>query len=104
MARKKLERGAVRNNAVSRTNTRSFRRNSPMLMRFDPFRELDRLATAPWGRARPAMPMDAYRNGDQFVVHFDLPGIDPESIDLTVEKNVLTVTAERNSATQEGAD
>jgi HSP20 family protein len=77
-----------------------------MLMRFDPFRGLDRLASAPWGRARPAMAMamDAYRNGDQFVVHFDLPGIDPESIDLTVEKNVLTVTAERNRTTQEGDD
>jgi HSP20 family protein len=75
-----------------------------MLMRFDPFRELDRLASAPWGRARPAMPMDAYRNGDQFVVNFDLPGIDPESIDLTVEKNVLTVTAERTSVTREGDD
>ena len=75
-----------------------------MLMRFDPFRELDRLASGPWARTRPVMPMDAYRNGDQFVVHFDLPGIDPESIDLTVEKNVLTVTAERQSATQEGDD
>jgi len=41
------------------------------------------------------MPMDAYRKGDQFVVHFDLPGVDPSSIDLTVEKNVLTVSAER---------
>jgi HSP20 family protein len=75
-----------------------------MLLRFDPFRELDRLASAPWGRTRPVMPMDAYRNGDQFVVHFDLPGIDPDSIDLTVEKNVLTVTAERTSTTQQGDD
>jgi HSP20 family protein len=73
-----------------------------MLMRFDPFRELDRLVTSPWGRARPIVPMDAYRHGDQFVVHFDLPGINPESIDLTVEKNVLTVTAERGPSLQEG--
>jgi HSP20 family protein len=73
-----------------------------MLMRFDPLRELDRLVSAPWGRARPVVPMDAYRHGDQFVVHFDLPGINPESIDLTVEKNVLTVTAERGPALQEG--
>ena len=73
-----------------------------MLMRFDPFRELDRLVSAPWGRARSAIPMDAYRQGDQFVVHFDLPGIDPESIDVTVEKNVLTVTAERSYSSQEG--
>jgi HSP20 family protein len=68
-----------------------------MLMRTDPFRELDRIAQEAFGtRFRPAlMPMDAYRQGDQFVVHFDLPGVDPASIDLTVEKNVLTVTAER---------
>lgn len=45
---------------------------------------------------RPAaMPMDAYREGDHFTVHFDLPGVDPSSIDLTVEKNVLNVTATR---------
>jgi len=68
-----------------------------MLMRTDPFRELDRLTQQAFGTAsRPAvMPMDAYRHGDQFVVHFDLPGVDPASIDLTVEKNVLTVAAER---------
>ena len=67
-----------------------------MLMRFDPFRELDRL-TQGWGSAvRSAIvPMDAYRQGDQFVVHFDVPGVDESSIDLTVEKNVLTVSASR---------
>jgi len=73
-----------------------------MLMRFDPFRELDRLTQAPWGSSRPVMPMDAYRRNGDFVVHFDLPGIDPGTIDLTVEKNVLTVTAERRLAKQEG--
>jgi HSP20 family protein len=73
-----------------------------MLMRFDPFRELDRLTSAPWGNQRPAMPMDAYRRNGDFVVHFDLPGVDPSSIDLTVEKNVLTVTAERHFAKAEG--
>ena len=73
-----------------------------MLMRFDPFRELDRLAQAPWGGTRPVMPMDAYRRNGDFVVHFDLPGVDPASIDLTVEKNVLTVTAERHLPRQEG--
>lgn len=69
-----------------------------MLMRTDPFREFDRLAQQALGtRTRPAaMPMDAYRQGDQFVVHFDLPGVEASSIDLTVEKNVLTVTAERS--------
>ena len=67
-----------------------------MLMRFDPFRELDRLTQQAFGPAtRPSMPMDAYRQGDQFVVHFDLPGVDPSTIDLTVERNVVTVTAER---------
>jgi HSP20 family protein len=48
------------------------------------------------------MPMDAYRRGDQFVVHFDLPGVDPNSIDITVEKNVLTVKAERSWQPTEG--
>ena len=73
-----------------------------MLMRFDPFRELDRLTQAPWGGSRPVMPMDAYRRNGDFVVHFDLPGIDPGTIDLTLEKNVLTVAAERRFAKQEG--
>lgn len=71
-----------------------------MLMRTDPFREFDRLSQQLFGqqgtRLRPAvMPMDAYRDGEQFVVHFDLPGVDPSSIDLNVEHNVLTVKAER---------
>jgi HSP20 family protein len=71
-----------------------------MLMRTDPFRELDRLTQQLFGTngttSRPAvMPMDAYRAGEQFVVQFDLPGVDPASIDLDVERNVLTVKAER---------
>jgi HSP20 family protein len=66
-------------------------------MRTDPFREFDRLTQQAFGtRYRPsAMPIDAYRQGDAFVVHFDLPGVEHSSIDLTVEKNVLAVTAER---------
>ncbi len=74
-----------------------------MLMRFDPFRELDRLTEA-FGSAvgRTVVPMDAYRRGDQFVVQFDLPGVDPSSIDLTVEKNVLTVSATRQWKAGEG--
>ena len=77
-----------------------------MLMRFDPFRELDRLTQQTWGPTgrSPVMPMDAYRDGDHFVVHFDLPGVDSSSIDLTVEKNVLTVTAERSWNKGEGQD
>ena len=68
-----------------------------MLMRSDPFREFDRLAEQVLGtRTRPAvMPIDAYRQADRFVVDFDLPGVEQSSIDLTIEKNVLTVSAER---------
>lgn len=68
-----------------------------MLMRSDPFRELDRLAQQVWGTAaRPtAMSMDAWRDGDTFQVEFDLPGVNPDSIDLDVENNVVTVKAER---------
>ena len=68
-----------------------------MLMRFDPFRELDRLNEQLFDARRARlMPMDAYRVGDEFRVDFDLPGVDPASIELTVEKNVLTVKAERH--------
>jgi HSP20 family protein len=68
-----------------------------MLMRTDPFREFDRLTQQMLGTAaRPvAMPMDAYRKGDTFYVQFDLPGVKTDSIDLTVEQNVLTVRAQR---------
>src|SRR6478609_7370444 len=75
-----------------------------MLMRTDPFRELDRLAQQALGTAaRPAaMPIDAFRRGDEFIVELDLPGVDPESIDLTVERNVLTVHAQRRRAADGG--
>ena len=72
-----------------------------MLMRTDPFRELDRLTQQVFGNVsgtwrRPtAMPMDAYRAGGEFVVAFDLPGVSPDAIELDVERNVLTVKAER---------
>ena len=68
-----------------------------MLIRTDPFRELDRLASQVFGTmARPtAMPMDAWREGDRFIVEFDLPAVDPDSVDVDVERNVLTVRAER---------
>jgi len=70
-----------------------------MLMRTDPFRELDRLTQQVFGTAaRPAfMPMDAWRDGDTFHIEFDLPGVNAESIDLDVERNVLTVRADRPS-------
>ncbi len=74
-----------------------------MLMRFDPFRELDRMTQQVWRDVRrPTAPMDAYRHGDHFVVQIDVPGVDSESIDLTVEKNVLTVTATRSRSYGEG--
>jgi HSP20 family protein len=80
-----------------------------MLMRTDPFRELDRLTQQFFGATgtvtRPAvMPMDAYRSGNEYVVQFDLPGVAPDSIDLDVERNVLTVKAERGPDYDEGAE
>jgi HSP20 family protein len=80
-----------------------------MLMRTDPFRELDRLTQQFFGAngttTRPAvMPMDAYRSGNEYVVAFDLPGVSPDSIDLDVERNMLTVRAERNPDYGEDVD
>ncbi len=67
-----------------------------MLMRTEAFNDLDRLTDQLFRNKGPAvMPIDAYRHEDDFFVHFDLPGVDPESIDLTIEKNVLRVTAQR---------
>ncbi|MFF7585901.1 Hsp20/alpha crystallin family protein [Kitasatospora purpeofusca] len=77
-----------------------------MLLRTDPFRELDRLTqqflntTGTWSRPTP-MPLDAYRVGDEYVICFDLPGVDPEAIDIDVERNMVTVKAERRPR-QEG--
>ncbi|MEU9591764.1 Hsp20/alpha crystallin family protein [Streptomyces sp. NPDC048193] len=77
-----------------------------MLMRTDPFRELDRLAqqllgstSGTWSRPT-AMPMDAYREGDAYVIALDLPGVDPDAIDIDVERNMLTVRAERRPVTR----
>lgn len=72
-----------------------------MLLRTDPFREFDRIVSQAFGTStgtstRPvALPMDAWREGDTFVLEFDLPGVNPDSIDIDVERNVLTVRAER---------
>jgi HSP20 family protein len=70
-----------------------------MLMRTDPLRDLDRLAQQLVGAGtstRPSvMPLDAWREGDAFVLEFDLPGVQPETLDIDVERNVLTVRAER---------
>jgi len=72
-----------------------------MLMRTDPFRDFDRLAQQVLGSgttSRPAvMPMDAWRQGDTFVIEFDLPGVQPDTVDIDVERNVLTLRAERSA-------
>jgi HSP20 family protein len=76
-----------------------------VLLRFDPFRDVDRLfaqlGAAPTQTVR-SFPMDAVRRGDQVVVQLDLPGIDPGSIDVTTERGALTIRAERRGAQQEG--
>ncbi|MFD8415210.1 MULTISPECIES: Hsp20/alpha crystallin family protein [unclassified Streptomyces] len=73
-----------------------------MLMRTDPFREIDRLTQqllGPGTWSKPsAMPMDAYRDGDAYVIAFDLPGVAKDAIDIDVERNMLTVKAERRPA------
>ena len=79
-----------------------------MLLRMDPFRELDRIFEAAGasggGTGTRTVPMDAWRKGDRVHVRFDLPGIDPDSVDLTVERNQLTLTAERRWERQEGEE
>jgi HSP20 family protein len=78
------------------------------VLRSDPFRELDRLTQHLLGaQGRPAvmpMPLDAYRDGDHFVVDVDLPGVDPTSIDVSVERDVLTIRAERSWSPAEGVE
>jgi HSP20 family protein len=74
-------------------------------MRFDPFREVDRMAEQVdqvFRRGSSVMPMDAVRRGDRVLVSFDLPGVDSDSIDLTVERDVLTVAATRRVEKSEG--
>jgi|SRR5215213_2798469 len=78
-----------------------------MLVRQDPFRELDRMADQFFGSSRSRMqwmPMDAVRHEHHVELHFDLPGVSPESIDVEVERNVLTVRAERAWAPKEGTE
>ena len=75
-----------------------------MLLRSDPFQDLDRLTQQMFGTpaAPGGMPIDAYRVGDEFIVELDLPGVNAETIDVTVEKRMLTITAERKRATTDG--
>src|SRR3546814_15717941 len=84
--------------------TRTHRRLT-VLLRFDPFRELDRIA-GDLDRAvsRPSaapLPMDAYRRGGHVIAHLDVPGVRPEDVDVTVERHVLTVRATRHLAVAE---
>ncbi|QCR18178.1 Hsp20/alpha crystallin family protein [Agrococcus sp. SGAir0287] len=79
-----------------------------MALTFDPFREMDRMAAAlltngGTRRGGPWMPMDLYRADDHYVVHVDLPGVDPGSIDLDVDAQTLTIQAERTLGAAEGA-
>ncbi|MEO7373719.1 MAG: Hsp20/alpha crystallin family protein [Terrimesophilobacter sp.] len=77
-----------------------------MLLQHDPFRELDRITQQVFGTvARPSsMPLDAWREGDDFVVELDLPGIDQDKLDIDVERNVLTIRAERLSHMPDAAN
>jgi HSP20 family protein len=74
------------------------------VMRFDPFRDFDRLTEQFFGGARGlrGIPMEAYRRGDRFFIHLDLPGVRSDDVDLTLERNVVAVRAERRSPRQEG--
>jgi HSP20 family protein len=75
---------------------RGRRKDAAMLMRFEPYREFDRITEELLSQRRVRqVPVDAYRRGDELKVHLDLPGVDPSSIELTVEKEVLTVRATR---------
>ena len=80
------------------------------MLRFDPFRDIDRLAEQVLGaqagtaRAPRFMPMDLYRSGDHYVVHADLPGVDPGSVDVSVDGGTLTIKAQRSGRTEESVD
>jgi HSP20 family protein len=73
------------------------------IMRFDPFRELDRFSEQVMGARMPrTMPMEAWRRNDEFVVYVDLPGVDRDDVELTVDRNVVSIRAERRPAHDEG--
>ncbi len=78
------------------------------MLRFDPFRDFDRMTEQLLGvpsgsvRAPRFMPMDLYRSGDHYVLHADLPGVDPGSVDVHVENGTLTIKAQRSERTDQG--
>ena len=71
---------------------------------YDPFRDLDRLASGLFDARRGprTMPMDLYRDGDTYVLTADMPGIDPGSVDVDVDGQLLTIRAERTLPEGEG--
>ncbi|HJU52586.1 MAG TPA: Hsp20/alpha crystallin family protein [Acidimicrobiia bacterium] len=71
-------------------------------MRFEPFAELDRMSQELFGSRAPTVPIDAYRLGDRFYIHLDLPGVDPDTVEVTVERTTLTVSGTRSIADPEG--
>ena len=78
-----------------------------MIVRFDPFREVERLADQAWGPRRfprSAVPIDVRKIGNELVASFDLPGASPDTIELTVDKHDLTVTAQRNEVVPDGSE
>jgi HSP20 family protein len=97
---------AYRSSLVTKDNRTDDVEVEAMFMRTDPFREFDRIAQQLVGAgttSRPVvMPMDAWREGDTFVLEFDLPGVQPETLDIDVERNVLTIKAERPARTGDG--
>jgi HSP20 family protein len=74
------------------------------VMRFDPFRDFDRLTEQVFAgvRGMRMLPMEAYRRGDQFLIHLDMPGVNPDDVNITLERNVVAIRAERRSPRQEG--
>ena len=69
------------------------------LMHFDPFRDLERLTQQAlgYGRGPRALPMEALRRGGEFLIALDVPGVDPSDVDVSVERNVVTVRAHRDA-------
>lgn len=92
------------------SETARTKENDMAILRFDPFREFDRLTEQMLGvpagspRAPRFMPMDLYKSGDHYVLHADLPGVDPGSIDVSVDRGILTIKAERSGRSETAVD
>ena len=75
-----------------------------MMLRFDPFKEVDRMHEQVFGRSGRLLPLDLYRSGEHSVLHVDMPGVDPGSIDVSVDGSALTIRAERTGRTEEALE